>query len=179
MTTKEKFDDFKVENLPEKTKETLLQLHRVTKGFTIDIPKAIKYVNFAYEKIKKEKPEFLISSKAIKPLNSKAYTLMKWEKFNLEREKERIETELKELEGKLKILKGAFEPHITITEVNTASMGHRFIGKFRVYFESKPRLMTISIGKFSDFGGIDDSRLVDIANEKAKTAVRDKFPDWF
>lgn len=179
MTTKEKYDDIKVENLPEKTKNTLLKIQRATNDFTIEIPKAIKYVNAAYDKIKRERPDLLISSRALKPLNSKVYTLLKWDKFNLEREKLRIEIEIKELEEKLKIAKGAFEPHITITEVNNRSMGHRYIGKFRVYFESKPRLMTISIGKFSDFEGIDDPQLLEAAKEKAKAVVRDKFPDWF
>lgn len=179
MTTKEKYDDIKVENLPDKTKNTLLKIQRVTNDFTVEIPKAIKYVNAAYEKIKRERPDLLISSRALKPLNSKVYTLLKWDKFNLEREKLRIEIEIKELEEKLKIAKGAFEPHITITEVNNKRMGHRFIGKFRVYFENKPRMMTISIGKFSDFEGIEDPELLIMANEKAKAVVRNKFPDWF
>lgn len=173
------FDDIKVDNLPEKTKVNLLKIQKATKDFKIEVPKAKKYVQAVYDKIVKEKPRLLISSNELKPLNRNAYGRMMLDKYNLEREKERIEQELKEIEFKLKIAKGAFDPHITITEVNTPSMGHRYIGKFRVYFEGKPRLMTISIGKYSDFKGIHDKELRRKAKEKAKAAVKVKFPEWF
>lgn len=179
MDIRRKLWDIKIEKLPKETIEKLLSIERETSGFTIKIPEAEEYVRALHKKLSDNTPELLFSSGLVKPLLLKNYHLLVRNLRSLELRRDQINRELDLVYEDFRIAKSVFEPHITINEVNTPSMGHRYIGKFRVYLESKTTLVTISIGKFQDFKGKDDPNLLKIAQEKAVALVKSKFSDWF
>jgi hypothetical protein len=68
MNIKEKFDDIKLSEINEKTRDNLVKISKATKEFTIKSDKAEEYINAVYAKIKAEKPSALRSSdKKVEP----------------------------------------------------------------------------------------------------------------
>lgn len=84
----------------------------------------------------------------------------------------KFQRRLKELERAEKIISSVFTPKITITEVTNASGERIFIGKYRLYIETKPQLVTIYIGKANAFEGKDDPKLLSQAADKAMESTK-------
>ena len=78
-----------------------------------------------------------------------------------------IDFRIKELEDERKVIRSVLAPSITITEVTNAVGEQIFIGKYRLYIDSKPQLVTIYIGKANIFNGKEDPSLQLKAKEKA------------
>jgi len=78
-----------------------------------------------------------------------------------------IDFRIKELEDERKVIRSVLVPSITITEVTNAVGEQIFIGKYRLYIDSKPQLVTIYIGKANIFNGKEDPSLQLKAKEKA------------
>jgi len=78
-----------------------------------------------------------------------------------------IDFKIKELEDERKVIRSVLVPSITITEVTNAVGEQIFIGKYRLYIDSKPQLVTIYIGKANIFNGKEDPSLQLKAKEKA------------
>ena len=78
-----------------------------------------------------------------------------------------IDFRIKELEDERKVIRSVLAPSITITEVTNAVGEQVFIGKYRLYIDSKPQLVTIYIGKANIFNGKEDPSLQLKAKEKA------------
>jgi hypothetical protein len=78
-----------------------------------------------------------------------------------------IDVRIKELEDERKVIRSVLVPSITITEVTNAVGEQIFIGKYRLYIDSKPQLVTIYIGKANIFNGKEDPSLQLKAKEKA------------
>jgi hypothetical protein len=78
-----------------------------------------------------------------------------------------IDFRIKELEDERKVIRSVLSPSITITEVTNAVGEQIFIGKYRLYIDSKPQLVTIYIGKANIFNGKEDPSLQLKAKEKA------------
>lgn len=91
--------------------------------------------------------------------------------LKLDKERQVISRKISELQDKLtdiekeyKRLKFIWNPHITITLVDTPSMGKRYLGKIRIpsyYSKSgKTELITFASSNFADFyNGKDDFKL--------------------
>ena len=87
---------------------------------------------------------------------------------------------LKELEVKRKRrdqLALVFNPHIVVSEVNTPTMGHSYIGKIRIPANTlyntmdKPKFLNFSLGKVVNYTGKDDPKLTNLAKKKARDVV--------
>lgn len=108
--------------------------------------------------------------------------------FEVSKLEEMLKPLIRELEQKKK-KRDAFaiiyKPHIIISEVNTTSMGHSYLGKIRIPAKSlfnnqdKPRFLNISLGKVLNYTGKDDPKLLILAKEKAKDIVRRKIINLF
>ena len=103
--------------------------------------------------------------------------------FEVSKLEEMLEPLIKDLEEKKKRrdeLATVFNPHIIISEVNTPSMGHSYLGKIRIPANSvyntqdKPKFLNFSLGKVANYSGKDDPKLFLLAKEKAKDVVRRK-----
>jgi hypothetical protein len=90
---------------------------------------------------------------------------------------------LKELELKKKhrdLLAIVFKPHIVISEVNTPSMGHSYLGKVRIPAHSiynkseKPLFLNFSLGKVEKYTGKSDPVLLNLAKVKAEDVIKRK-----
>ncbi len=100
--------------------------------------------------------------------------------FQVEKTEEMLEPILKALEAKRKRrdeLALVFNPHIVISEVNTPTMGHSYIGKIRIPANTlynrmnKPKFLNFSLGKVVNYTGKDDSKLFQLAQKKARDVV--------
>lgn len=78
-----------------------------------------------------------------------------------------IDFRIKELEDERKVIRSVLVPSITITEVTNVVGEQIFIGKYRLYIDSRPQLVTIYIGKAEFFNGKEDPSLQLKAKEKA------------
>jgi len=186
MKVEDRFNDIKIEKLPEKTRNTLLKIEKVTKGFTIKIPKGEEYVNAVYNKIVNNKPALLLSTGIVKPLIYKNYEFLHNQKKLLEEKRDKLKRDLENIERDLvfinddyKIVESVFKPHIIIKEVNNPSMGHVYIGEFHVLLEPNSQLCTICIGDCQDFKDINDPKLLEVAHKGAIDFIKSEFPDWF
>ena len=86
---------------------------------------------------------------------------------------------LDRLNGELKQLSVLFDPHIVISEVNTKSLGHSYMGKIRVPATSifnpkvgKVNYLNFYLGKVNNFNGKSDERLLEKAKLKAEDLIR-------
>lgn len=86
---------------------------------------------------------------------------------------------LDRLNWELKQLSLLFDPHIVISEVNTKSLGHSYMGKIRVPATSifnpkvgKVNYLNFYLGKVNDFNGKSDERLLEKAKLKAEDLIR-------
>ena len=93
--------------------------------------------------------------------------IKKKEKGNLQTLLDELDSSIKEDELEFKAIYSVIQPSITITEVTNAVGDRIFIGKYRLYIDSKPQLVTIYIGKADNFSGKDDPQLLHKAKEKA------------
>jgi hypothetical protein len=100
--------------------------------------------------------------------------------FQVQKLEEMLKPILKELETKRKRrdqLALVFNPHIVISEVNTPTMGHSYMGKIRIpantiyNISDKPKFLNFSLGKFNNYTGKDDPKLLQLAKKKAQDVV--------
>ena len=100
--------------------------------------------------------------------------------FQVEKMDEMLKPILQELETKRKRrdqLALVFNPHIVVSEVNTPSMGHSYIGKIRIPAKTlyntkdKPKFLNFSLGKVVNYTGKDDPKLANLAKKKARDVV--------
>jgi len=78
-----------------------------------------------------------------------------------------LDSSIKEEEFEFRVIHSVIQPKITITEVSNAVGDRIYIGKYRLYIDSKPQLVTIYIGKADSFSGKDDPQLLSRAKDKA------------
>lgn len=86
---------------------------------------------------------------------------------------------LDRLNWELKQLSVLFDPHIVISEVNTKSLGHSYMGKIRVPATSifnpkvgKVNYLNFYLGKVNNYNGKSDERLLEKAKLKADDLIR-------
>ena len=100
--------------------------------------------------------------------------------FQVEKLEEILKPLLQELETKRKRrdeLALVFNPHIVVSEVNTPTMGHSYIGKIRIPANTlyntmdKPKFLNFSLGKVINYTGKDDPKLANLAKKKARDVV--------
>lgn len=100
--------------------------------------------------------------------------------FQVQKMEEMLEPILKELEAKRKRrdeLALVFNPHIVVSEVDTPTMGHSYIGKIRIPAKTiyntmdKPKFLNFSLGKVINYTGKDDPKLANLAKKKARDVV--------
>jgi hypothetical protein len=100
--------------------------------------------------------------------------------FQVEKLEEMLKPLLQELETKRKRrdqLALVFNPHIVVSEVNTPTMGHSYIGKIRIPANTlyntmdKPKFLNFSLGKVINYTGKDDPKLANLAKKKALDVV--------
>ena len=100
--------------------------------------------------------------------------------FQVEKMDDMLQPILKELETKRKRrdqLALVFNPHIVISEIDTPTMGHSYIGKIRIPANTiyntmdKPKFLNFSLGKVTNYSGKDDPKLMTLAKKKAKDVV--------
>ncbi len=100
--------------------------------------------------------------------------------FQVEKTEEMLEPILKALEAKRKRrdeLALVFKPHIVLSDVNTPTMGHSYIGKIRIPANTlynrmnKPKFLNFSLGKVVNYTGKDDPKLFQLAQKKARDVV--------
>jgi hypothetical protein len=103
--------------------------------------------------------------------------------FEVRKLEEMLKPMLSELDVKKKrrdLLALVFNPHIIISEVNTPSMGHSYLGKVRIpahtiYNASeKPLFLNFSLGKVEKYNGKSDPALLNFAREKANDIIKRK-----
>ena len=103
--------------------------------------------------------------------------------FEVKKLEEMLKPFLSELETKRKqrdLLALVFNPHIVISEVNTPSMGHSYLGKVRIPSRTiynngvKPLFLNFSLGKVEKYTGKNDPILVDLAKQKAEDVIKRK-----
>jgi hypothetical protein len=103
--------------------------------------------------------------------------------FEVQKLEEMLKPMLSELEVKRKrrdLLALVFNPHIIISEVNTPSMGHSYLGKVRIPARTiyngseKPLFLNFSLGKVDKYNGKSDPALLDVAREKANDIIKRK-----
>lgn len=103
--------------------------------------------------------------------------------FEVHKMEEMLKPMLDELENK-KMKRDTFavifNPNIVISEVNTPSMGHSYLGKIRIPSNSvynntdKPRFLNFSLGKVNKYSGKDDPSLIKLSKEKANDVIKRK-----
>ena len=93
--------------------------------------------------------------------------IKKKEKGDVQLRLDELDNSIKEDEFEYRVIHSVIQPSITITEVTNAVGDRIFIGKYRLYIDSKPQLVTIYIGKADNFSGKDDPQLLSRAKEKA------------
>jgi hypothetical protein len=103
--------------------------------------------------------------------------------FEVQKLEEMLKPMLSELEVKKKrrdLLALVFNPHIIISEVNTPSMGHSYLGKVRIPARTiyngseKPLFLNFSLGKVEKYNGKSDPALLNLAREKANDIIKRK-----
>jgi len=103
--------------------------------------------------------------------------------FEVQKLEEMLKPMLSELAVKKKrrdLLALVFNPHIIISEVNTPSMGHSYLGKVRIPARTiyngseKPLFLNFSLGKVDKYVSKSDPKLIDLAREKASDIIRRK-----
>jgi hypothetical protein len=103
--------------------------------------------------------------------------------FEVKKLEEMLKPFLSELETKRKqrdLMALVFNPHIVISEVNTPSMGHSYLGKVRIPARTiyngseKPLFLNFSLGKVENYVSKSDPKLIDLAREKASDIIRRK-----
>jgi len=110
----------------------------------------------------------------------KEFAKLDFEVSKLEEMLRPLVLELEQKKSKRDTLALVFNPHIIISEVNTPSMGHSYLGKIRIPANSiyntqdKPKFLKFSLGKVSIYTGKDDPKLSLLAKEKAKDVIRRK-----
>ena len=113
-------------------------------------------------------------------IGEKEFAKLDFEVNKLEEMLRPLVLELEQKKSKRDTLALVFDPHIIISEVNTPSMGHSYLGKIRIPANSiyntqdKPKFLNFSLGKVSIYKGKDDPKLSLLAKEKAKDVVRRK-----
>ena len=93
--------------------------------------------------------------------------IKKNEKKDVQLRLDELDSSIKEEEFEFRVIHSVIQPKITITEVSNAVADRIYIGKYRLYIDSKPQLVTIYIGKADSFSGKDDPQLLSKAKEKA------------
>lgn len=108
--------------------------------------------------------------------------------FEVKKLEEMLNPMLSELEIKKKrrdTLAIVFNPNIVISEVNTPSMGHSYLGKVRIPAHSeynngdKPKFLNFSLGKVVKYTGKDDPELIKLSKEKAADVIKRKIFNIF
>lgn len=103
--------------------------------------------------------------------------------FEVRKLEEMLKPMLSELEDKKKrrdSLALVFNPHIVISEVNTLSMGHSYLGKVRIPAHTiynngvKPLFLNFSLGKVEKYTGKSDPVLLNLAKQKADDVIKRK-----
>ena len=103
--------------------------------------------------------------------------------FEVKKLNEMLMPLLSELEMKKKrrdTLALVFNPHIVISEVNTPSMGHSYLGKVRIPSRTiynngdKPIFLNFSLGKVLNYTGKDDPSLIELSKKKAQDVIKRK-----
>ena len=103
--------------------------------------------------------------------------------FEVQKLEEMLKPMLSELDVKKKrrdLLALVFNPHIIISEVNTPSMGHSYLGKVRIPARTiynsteKPMFLNFSLGKVEKYNGKSDPALLNFAREKANDIIKRK-----
>jgi hypothetical protein len=125
---------------------------------------------------------FIVGLESFLPneIGEKEFAKLDFEVNKLEEMLRPLVLELEQKKSKRDILAIVFNPHIIISEVNTPSMGHSYLGKIRIpansiyNTEDKPKFLNFSLGKVSIYTGKDDPKLLLLAREKAKDVVRRK-----
>jgi len=113
-------------------------------------------------------------------IGEKEFAKLDFEVSKLEEMLRPLILELEQKKSKRDMLALVFNPHIIISEVNTPSMGHSYLGKIRIPANSiynkqdKPKFLNFSLGKVLIYTGKDDPKLLLLAEEKAKDVVRRK-----
>lgn len=103
--------------------------------------------------------------------------------FEVKKLEEMLQPMLSELEMKKNrrnTLALVFNPNIGISEVNTPSMGHSYLGKVRIPARTiyntgdKPIFLNFSLGKVQKYKGKNDPALLELSKIKAQDVINRK-----
>jgi len=114
----------------------------------------------------KDPKHFAYTKERLFDLNNSLRT-KKSEKVDIQLRLDELDSEIREVEFENKVIRSVLKPKITITEVTNVVGKRVYIGKYRLYFDPKPQLVTIYIGKSEVFSGKDDPKLLEEAKSKA------------
>ena len=114
------------------------------------------------------------------PVSKDEYIALKAKREELSSQIESLLTSLKSSESRFDLLDAIYNPKINIVEVNNKSMGHRYIGRFRIPdIEGKRQRFTVSVANADDFSNKNDPRLLELAKEKAIEMLKRKYSYLF
>jgi hypothetical protein len=99
------------------------------------------------------------------------YKGLRTELYECQREIRRLQDKLKGLKEDEKVLRSVYEPKVTITEAKNRSYGNVYSAKFRLYLESKPKLVTLYIGSVDQFTDKDDPKLREVVEKKVRDSI--------
>jgi hypothetical protein len=82
-----------------------------------------------------------------------------------------LQDKLKGLKEDEKVLKSVYNPKVTVSEAMNRSYGNVYTAKFRLYLESKPKLVTLYIGSVDQFTGKKDPKLREVVEKKVRDSI--------
>lgn len=99
------------------------------------------------------------------------YKGLRTELYECQREIRRLQDKLKGLKEDEKVLRSVYNPKVTVSEAKNRSYGNVYSAKFRLYLESKPKLVTLYIGSVDQFTGKDDPKLREVVEKKVRDSI--------
>jgi hypothetical protein len=82
-----------------------------------------------------------------------------------------LRRDIKDLKEAMKVLSSVYEPKVTVSEAKNRSYGNVYTAKFRLYLESKPKLVTLYIGSVDQFTDKDDPKLREVVEKKVRDSI--------
>jgi hypothetical protein len=114
------------------------------------------------------------------PVSKDEYIALKAKREELRGQIESMMASLRFSETRFELLEAIYDPRINIVEVHNKSMGHRYIGRFSIPdIEGKRHRFTVSIANADDFPDKNDSKLLELAKEKAIELLKRKYSHLF
>jgi hypothetical protein len=100
-----------------------------------------------------------------------AYNRLRQEIKECQQELYTLQDKLKGLKEDEKVLKSIYNPKVTVSEAKNRSYGNVYTAKFRIYLESKPKLVTLYIGSVDQFTGKEDPKLREVVENKVRDSI--------